>query len=82
MTVQLVLFACTHNAGRSQIANAFFCQLADPAKAVGISAGLEPAAKVQDEIIEVMREWARSQLTFLASFRTEVRLPNQEDRYE
>ena len=29
MTAQLVLFACTHNAGRSQIANAFFNQLAD-----------------------------------------------------
>jgi len=31
MTAQLVLFACTHNSGRSQIANAFFNQLADPA---------------------------------------------------
>ena len=56
MTAQLVLFACTHNAGRSQIANAFFNQLADPAKAHGIAAGLEPAERVQDEVVEVMRE--------------------------
>ena len=56
MTSQLVLFACTHNKGRSQIASAFFNQLADPRKARSISAGLEPAARVQDEVIEVMRE--------------------------
>lgn len=56
MSAQLVLFACTHNSGRSQIANAFFHQLADPAKAHSIAAGLEPATRVQDEVIEVMRE--------------------------
>ena len=56
MTSQLVLFVCTHNKGRSQIANAFFNALADPAKARSISAGLEPVARVQDEVIEVMRE--------------------------
>lgn len=56
MTAQLVLFACTHNAGRSQIANAFFNQLADPAKAQGLAAGLEPADRVRDEVVEVMRE--------------------------
>jgi arsenate reductase (thioredoxin) len=56
MTAQLVLFACTHNSGRSQIANAFFNQLADPAKAHGMAAGLEAASHVQDEVIEVMRE--------------------------
>ena len=56
MTAQLVLFACTHNKGRSQIASAFFNQLADPTKATSVSAGLEPAAHVQDEVIEVMRE--------------------------
>jgi arsenate reductase len=53
---QLVLFACTHNAGRSQIANAFFNQLADPAKARSIAAGLDPIERVHDEVIEVMRE--------------------------
>lgn len=56
MTVQLVLFACIHNSGRSQIANAFFNQLADPTKARGVSAGLEAAAHVRPEVIEVMRE--------------------------
>jgi arsenate reductase len=53
---QLVLFVCTHNKGRSQIANAFFNQLADPAKARSVSAGLEPVAHVQPEVVEVMRE--------------------------
>ena len=56
MTSQLVLFVCTHNRGRSQIASAFFNQLADPRKARSISAGLEAAPRVQDEVIEVMRE--------------------------
>jgi arsenate reductase (thioredoxin) len=56
MTPKLVLFVCTHNKGRSQIANAFFNQLADPDKARSISAGLEPVAQVQSEVIEVMRE--------------------------
>ena len=37
-----VLFLCTHNAGRSQMAAAFFNQLADPAKAYAISAGTRP----------------------------------------
>ena len=37
-----VLFACVHNAGRSQMAEAFFNALADPAKARAISAGTEP----------------------------------------
>jgi arsenate reductase len=39
VTAKLVLFACTHNAGRSQIANAFFNQLADPPKARSVAAG-------------------------------------------
>ena len=56
MTAQLVLFACTHNAGRSQIANAFFNQLADPAIARSIAAGLDPLDRIHDEVIEVMRE--------------------------
>jgi len=56
MTAQLVLFACTHNAGRSQIANAFFNQLADPAKARSIAAGLAAADRVYDEVIVAMNE--------------------------
>ena len=34
-----VLFACVHNAGRSQMAAAFFNALADPGRARAVSAG-------------------------------------------
>jgi protein-tyrosine-phosphatase len=51
-----VIFACVHNAGRSQIAAAFFNQLADPAKAEGISAGTEPGLRVHPEVLTVMQE--------------------------
>jgi arsenate reductase (thioredoxin) len=51
-----VLFACVHNAGRSQIAAALFNQLADPAKARAVSAGTEPAARVHSVVVDAMRE--------------------------
>jgi arsenate reductase len=51
-----VLFACTHNAGRSQIAAAFFKMIADPAKAQAISAGTQPAKHVHPEVRAAMRE--------------------------
>jgi len=51
-----VVFACRHNAGRSQMANAFFNRLADPARARAISAGTEPAKQVHPEVAAVMRE--------------------------
>lgn len=51
-----VLFACVHNAGRSQIAAALFNRYADPAKARAISAGTQPAARVHPEVVEAMRE--------------------------
>ena len=51
-----VLFACVHNAGRSQMAAAFFNALANPARARGISAGTEPAARVHPEVVGAMRE--------------------------
>jgi arsenate reductase (thioredoxin) len=51
-----VLFACTHNAGRSQMAAAFFNALADPAKARAISAGTDPAKHVHPAVVDVMRE--------------------------
>jgi len=50
-----VLFACVHNAGRSQIAAALFNAYADPAKARAISAGTQPAAHVHPEVIAMMR---------------------------
>ena len=51
-----VLFACVHNAGRSQMAAALFNQLADPAKARAISAGTNPGPRVHGEVIDAMRE--------------------------
>ena len=51
-----VVFACLHNADRSQIAAGFFNSLADPLKAIGVSAGTEPAERIHPEVIEVMRE--------------------------
>jgi arsenate reductase (thioredoxin) len=51
-----VLFACVHNAGRSQMAAAWFNQLADPAKARAISAGTEPGPHVHPEVVTAMRE--------------------------
>jgi arsenate reductase len=51
-----VIFACVHNAGRSQMAAAFFNRLADPAQARAISAGTQPGERVHPEVVEVMRE--------------------------
>jgi arsenate reductase len=50
------LFACIHNAGRSQMAAAWFSRLADPSKARAISAGTDPAAHVHEAVVEVMRD--------------------------
>ena len=49
-----VLFACVHNAGRSQIAAALFNQQADPLTAHAISAGTHPADRVHPEVIAAM----------------------------
>ena len=51
-----VIFACVHNAGRSQMAAAFFNKLADPHKAHAISAGTEPGERVHPEVHAVMQE--------------------------
>jgi len=51
-----ILFACVHNAGRSQMAAALFNLVADPAKAEAISAGTKPGRAVHPEVREVMRE--------------------------
>ena len=51
-----VVFACVHNAGRSQMAAAFFAELADPALARAVSAGTQPGARVHPEVVEAMRE--------------------------
>jgi arsenate reductase len=54
--MRTVLFACVHNAGRSQIAAAWFNQLVDRSQATAISAGTEPAMQVHASVVEVMRE--------------------------
>ena len=54
--MKTVLFACVHNAGRSQMAAAWFNRLADPAKARAISAGTRPGTQVHPEVIAAMRE--------------------------
>lgn len=54
--MNVVLFACVHNAGRSQMAAAWFNRLADPAKARAISAGTDPGSRVHPEVINAMNE--------------------------
>jgi arsenate reductase len=54
--MKTVLFACVHNAGRSQMAAAIFNQLADPTRARALSAGTQPGARVHPEVVEVMAE--------------------------
>jgi arsenate reductase (thioredoxin) len=51
-----IIFACVHNAGRSQMAAAFFNQLADRQRAEAVSAGTEPGARVHPEVQTVMQE--------------------------
>ena len=51
-----VLFVCVHNAGRSQMAAAWFNRLADASKARAISAGTDPGPHVHPEVVTAMRE--------------------------
>ena len=50
-----VLFVCNHNAGRSQMAQAFFERDA-PGDVRAESAGTDPARKVWPEVVQVMAE--------------------------
>lgn len=50
-----VLFLCTHNAGRSQMALGFFTQLADD-NAVAWSGGSEPGDEINPAAIAAMQE--------------------------
>jgi arsenate reductase len=54
--MKTVLFACVHNAGRSQMAAAFFNDMADPELARAVSAGTQPGERVHPEVLAVMRE--------------------------
>ena len=51
-----VIFACIHNAGRSQMAAAFFNQLADQTKAHAVSAGTIPADHVHPCVLSSMKD--------------------------
>ena len=53
--MKTVLFICVHNSGRSQMAEAFFNQMAK-GRAKAISAGSQPADKVNPTVVKVMRE--------------------------
>lgn len=53
--MRYVLFVCTHNAGRSQMAEAFFNRDAPP-DVRGESAGTDPRHEVWPDVVEVMRE--------------------------
>ena len=53
--MRYVLFVCTHNAGRSQMAQAFFERYA-PADLRAESAGQEPAEAIWPNVVEAMRE--------------------------
>jgi protein-tyrosine-phosphatase len=53
--VSTVLFACLHNAGRSQMSQALFERAAD-GRHHALSAGTTPDDRVHPEVVEVMRE--------------------------
>jgi arsenate reductase len=52
----VVLFACVHNAGRSQMAAALFNRLADPHRARALSAGTRPADRIHPTVVTAMDE--------------------------
>lgn len=54
--MRVFIFACVHNAGRSQMSAALFNQIADPRKARAISAGTQPAAQVHPVVVAAMQE--------------------------
>jgi arsenate reductase len=54
--METVLFACIHNAGRSQMAAAWLNKLASGERTRGISAGTEPGSRVHPEVLEAMKE--------------------------
>jgi arsenate reductase len=53
--MRYVLFVCTHNAGRSQMAEALFNRAA-PSDVRAESAGEQPAVGIWPEVVEAMRE--------------------------
>jgi arsenate reductase (thioredoxin) len=54
--MKTVVFACVHNAGRSQMAAALFNRLVDSNAAQAVSAGTQPGARVHPEVVTAMQE--------------------------
>ncbi|MBI3131799.1 MAG: arsenate reductase ArsC [Acidobacteria bacterium] len=54
--MKTVIFACVHNAGRSQMAAAYFNALVKDGRVRAISAGTEPGTQVHPEVLEAMKE--------------------------
>ncbi len=54
--VATYLFACVHNAGRSQMAAAWFNHLVDSSEALAVSAGTQPDDHVHPEVVTVMAD--------------------------
>lgn len=54
--MRLVLFACVHNAGRSQMAAAWLNALGAQEQVRAISAGTSPGARVHPEVLLAMKE--------------------------
>ena len=74
--MKTVIFACVHNAGRSQMAAAFFNHLAGPS-ARAISAGTGPGTRVHPEVIAVMNEvvWRNFSTDFWVAFKVWGTMP-------
>jgi predicted protein tyrosine phosphatase len=56
IVMKKVLFACVHNAGRSQMAAALFNRYVHPKKVAAVSAGTEPTTRVHAEVLEAKKE--------------------------
>ena len=54
--MKTILFACVHNAGRSQMAAAFFNMLVNRGIARALSAGTQPGDRVHPEVVTAMNE--------------------------
>lgn len=54
--MKTIIFACVHNAGRSQMAAAYFNKLANAARARALSAGTRPGDRVHPEVVQAMQE--------------------------
>jgi protein-tyrosine-phosphatase len=54
--MKTILFACTRNAGRSQLAASLFNALSSPAMVRAVSAGTHPAPSVEPEVVRALKE--------------------------